>query len=455
MKRIFLSVFVKTMMVSYCFAFAANGKPSLTNLTDSGAVYGNPNYRTTTGLPVQEFIQLTDAEAEPLRRGTPLRWTDFEPTGFYLPANTQLKLTVDKLKGAALPQLLVGTVSLHKGVAIKTVPLSEGVNLIPANTIGGILWIRFTTIALPDSKVRITFNSGHQRMPVFIKNKTTAAQWNAQLDSCQTPEVLVVGDRVYNVYTRERALKYRTEGQDPNIVITGHDNFWNWENEFIGLDNSKPVHAIPVHNRILVTELLPSGGKGGAQNASDYRVGVNYPAPKNKVFTSNSLTMAGWGLWHEMGHIHNMLWRWSGLGEVTTNLPAHYVRENLKLPSRFETRWPLVKEYLSGTAKDKNFNKTKGGIKEVMFYQLRLAFGWDFYKEINKKYREKKPENKEDNAMKMRWFMLESCKVSGKNLTAFFKKWGFSTQEVPQSVYDEIAALGLPNPSVDPSTLID
>jgi hypothetical protein len=80
-----------------------------------------------------------------------------------------------------------------------------------------------------------------------------------------------------------------------------------------------------------------------------------------------------------------------------------------------------------------------------------MAFGDDFYKQLHKQTRTERP-NLSTTEQKMRYFMLKSCTISGKNLTVFFKRWGFS---VNQSVYTEIAALNLPQPSVEPSSLTD
>jgi hypothetical protein len=51
---------------------------------------------------------------------------------------------------------------------------------------------------------------------------------------------------------------------------------------------------------------------------------------------------------------------------------------------------------------------------------------------------------------KMRWLMLNDCKMRGKNLGDFFKKWGF---KVDASVYAEINALNLPAPATDLTAL--
>lgn len=58
---------------------------------------------------------------------------------------------------------------------------------------------------------------------------------------------------------------------------------------------------------------------------------------------------------------------------------------------------------------------------------------------------------------RIRWFMLKACKIIGKNLSPFFKKWGMklSTQSATDAVFTEITSLGLPTPLQDITLLKD
>jgi hypothetical protein len=85
-----------------------------------------------------------------------------------------------------------------------------------------------------------------------------------------------------------------------------------------------------------------------------------------------------------------------------------------------------------------------------MFHQLWLAYGDSFYQQLHKQTREENP-SLNDDAAKIRYFMLKACQISGRDLTAFFKKWGLQAD----TVYAEIAALQLRPPTTNPSTLTD
>jgi len=429
--------------------------------TIARSVYGNPNYKTTIGTNVQEFNQLPDGNAERLSRKTNYYWSDFDATGLYLPPNTSLNVTLTQLQGTGRPTLLIGTYARYQGISPRTVALNAGANTVAGDANGGIIWVRYTTTGTPNSRVRLTFNSGHRRMPVYIKNQTTQTAWNTQLSTYTTPDALLLGDRVYVNYDRNRAISYQP--QNNNQVLQALDAGWNEETRILGLDGSAG-NQLPVHNRILITEV--NAGPGAA-NATNYRLAIVTDDVKRGTFTPDVVNASGsgWGIWHEMGHVQQVQWRWSTLGEVTNNIFALAVEENvLRLPAnrlKRDNRWPGALAYVASTAANKNFNVDNGGhnvwTRLCMFQQLRLAYGYNFFITLHKRYRSQGLTWTDGtaNSTKMRWFMINACQISGRNLTNFFKKWGFTTPEVSQSVYTEITALGLPNPSPDPSTLQD
>lgn len=464
MKKMYTIIaLITTVMVSSisCQKATLTEQNSSTVLAPASATQGsNPDLLKTVGTDVQEFNELKDAEQERGRmRIKYWRWTDFDPTGFYIPANSTLTINVQQLAGTALPKLIIGTyyryMTAQQGDQAHIDPpifqLTAGVNTISSGKYGGMIWIRFTTTGIPSSKARITFNSGHQRVPVFIKNSTTQASWNEELSTYTSPDVLLIGDRVYQVYSRTKAQEFQP--QDNNAVLTTLDRVWNLENHLSGLDGSAPQHQVSVHNRILITETDRPSGLAWA-----YYYGVYFTSPYVNLMATNKVATEGWGIWHEMGHEHQQdVWTWDALGEVTNNIHALYVERSLGIsPSRLKrgNNWPAALAYLADNSASKDFNSNVTPINDpfirlCMFHQLWLAYGDNFYIQVHKKARTDNPTVSSD-IDKMRWFMLAACTISGKDLTNFFKKWGLKPGA---SVYSEIAALSLPQPTVDPSTL--
>jgi hypothetical protein len=431
----------------------------------ANAVTGNLSYSTTIGTNVQEFTELQDIQQEFGRMKMRVPWTNYEATGIYVAANTTFTVTVEQITGTRLPVMLVGTKlrAYDPGNPVET-QLIAGINNISSGQYGGLLWVKYNTTQTPNGKVRITFNSGHQRAAVFLKNITTQQDWDLQLATYAAPDVMLIGNRVIQVYSRSIAQSYQP--QDNNYVLSTADKIWDWENDISGLDGTAAQHQLPVHNRMLMVETL--------FQAHWYGVAVNhatayYPGASSEVFTQKIGAVEGWGVWHEFGHQHQQpSWYWGELTEVAVNIYSLKAERGLGIhPSRLkrDNIWPQVVTYLANTAATKNFNSTtdKGNwafTMLAMFHQLWLSYGDDFYIKLHKKTRIDNPVNNSEFD-KMRYFMLSSCQVSGRNLTNFFRKWAFKTATVNnsivslESVYTEIANLNLPQPSIEPSDLTE
>lgn len=408
---------------------------------------------STIGSTVQEFEEIKSSAAENTRLALGSYWTDFDPTGFYLPPNTTLQVNVEQLTGSTLPKILIGTYSRYQDKwNPQEIQLTAGVNEITADQYGGLVWVRFGTSGTPASRARITFVSGHVRAPVYIKSVTTTADWSDQLDTYSAvPDVTLVGDRVFFVYSRTRALDTKT--QDNDEVLAKADQTMDVEDELSGLDGSAPQHQPNANTRLLMTE---TDNADYWMMATYYRT-VYYTTAAPAAFTAAIGTVDGWGPWHELGHMHQQqAWKWSTLGEVTVNIYSLAVERAMGVtPSRLkrDNVWPTALTYLADTSTDKDFNAASMAngvwVRLCMFHQLWLAYGDSFYQQLHKETRLELPSVSTDEE-KMRYFMLKACTISGNNLTNFFRKWGFKVNE---SVYTEIAALGLPSPVTDPSTL--
>lgn len=413
----------------------------------------------SVGDSIQEFNEVLNGFDENKRAGLGGTWSDFSPTGYYLLPGDTVKLVVTQLAGSTLPKLLIGTYSRDTTrLDPRTVSLAAGLNTITDN-VGGMLWIRYITAGTPTAKVRITIKSGAVRVPVFFKNQTT--DWAAQLASySQAPDALLINDNVYLVWTRSRASNM-TE-TDANFVLQKIDLGINQgENYISGFDGSTADHLPPVHKILGVESNKP--GVWGA--ATWYRI-LFAPGFIDEGISAATIVNSGWGVWHEIGHMHQQpAWTWSGLGEVTVNIYTLAAERAIGGNGVNRLKGSITNNalsYLASTDPNKNFNATSGTINDpfvrlMMFHQLWLAFGDSFYINLHKQSRIEKPafgntDDPANNAVRMRYFMLKACNISGKDLSYFFRKWALP---VAQSVYDEIAALNLPVPTVDPTTLTD
>src|SRR6218665_30984 len=397
-----------------------------------------PDNPSETSLPLEQtFAPLLSAGAEKDRLFNRMHHSDFWFNGFYAHTNNTLKVETTHA-----PSLLIGTYSRYKATGDpQVVKLKAGKNAV-AVKFGGLIYVRPETSA----SVNVKFVSGQKNAPYFKLGKTTEADWIKQLDAlAEAPDVLLEGKLVMMVMSRQRAIEYKDE--DHAAILNAADSILSWEAEIAGLDGSKPEHRrSPL--RFLMTE---TDGTSPYMYATSYRTAYS---PDGCPFAFTKKIMSeGWGPWHEIGHQHQQNWTWNEVIEVTVNIFSLQAERKFGLTSRLKREKVWAKNmdpYLAKPVRNYNTDPNLGAFGRLcLFQQLRLAFGDSFFKKLHQKAREEKPPLPND-AARMRYFMLTACKVSEKNLTVFFQRWGMP---VPQSVYDEIAALNLPSPAAEPSAL--
>ncbi|MGN6509755.1 MAG: M60 family metallopeptidase [Chitinophaga sp.] len=387
--------------------------------------------------------------AEAKRLGQSFPASDFTPTGFYLPPNATLKVNVEQVSGDKLPVLLVGTYSRYTSKwNPQEVQLKTGENTV-IDPLGGLLYLRFTATAPGSSSAKVRFVSGQKPVPFYQLGKTTHTDWMEALKIMKdVPDVQLVSNRTIMVASRANALAYQVEDQDALLRLA--DRVINIEDSISGLDGSAPSENVNVH-KYLMTE---------TDNADYYMVATWYRTAYYQntlaaVLTVNGLGKDGWGPWHELGHMHQQgAWTWGALGEVTVNVYSLAVERKFGItPSRLkkDNVWPKVDTYFAKPDAERDFNGdgTDVWVRLCMFHQLWMAYGDAFYHRLHKAARQEKPVLADD-AAKMKWFMLTACSISGHDLSGFFRQWGMRPGE---RAYTAIAALNLPAPATDPSTL--
>lgn len=396
--------------------------------------------------------ELPGGQKEAQRLAQNFRASDFSPTGFYLPPGGTVTLNLSFIKGAHSPVLLVGTYSRYQDKwNPSSYTLNAGNNTITDAT-GGILYIRFVNDE-PDSQVQIKFISGFKPIPFFQSGKTTAAEWSAMLDSIKdVPDVQLVGKKTMITHSYSNAIKYQTD--DRQALVDLADRVIILEDSISGLFGADPLDQPNVH-RYLLTE---SDHPDYYMAATWYRTWYRTTDAVSAILSANNLT---WGPWHELGHMHQQgSWTWSELTEVTVNIYSLAVQKALGLSSRLkaDNTWGETQKYLAKPDSEKNFNASSVSVwvKLCLFQQLKLAFGEPFYHQLHRAARREMNRPTTTDG-KIKWFLLQSSKISGKDLSGFFKKWGLqlSTPTLTDAAYSELAALKLPVPDTDITNLTD
>ena len=406
-----------------------------------------------TNLQLNEVASAAYESDRLLNTPTP----DFRATGFYAPAHAQLKLNVEGVPAAnSKLVLLVGTYSRYNngGRDPTSYSLKPGSNTLTVGNFGGLVYIQYTVYANPADTHALTFTFGEGFVPTphYVLGKTTKANWKTQLSTyTSTPDVVMESKRAFMVFSRENALAWQDNDQD--LVLNTADLILDAEANISGLDGSSEKHRRNT-NQFLMTQ-----AEDGWMYATNFRTAFSANAAKF-AFTpliTGKLPNSGdaWGIWHELGHLHQQPWTWSGLGEVTVNIYSLAAKRTLGVtPAGLanDTAKKSTLDYLAQANAGKNFNTDNISVwvKLYMFHQLWLAYGDSFYQQLHKITRKEKP-TLDTDAKKMGYFMLKACVISGKDLTVFFKKWGLQAD----AVYADIAALNLSSPDTDPSTLTD
>lgn len=401
---------------------------------------------TMVSRTVWELTQIPNIATETGRIKTSLQVADFEPVGLRATANTPLVLNVEQVSGSGLPKLIVGT---YDRQTVTTYDLVAGVNTI-TNANGGDLYLQYSSAAPSDNnKIRVTFQSGYQLMPLYRLGATTHQEWLDMLAAdTASPNVTLIANRVFIVVSQVKAEQYQNENQD--TLLTLMDRVMKAEGDISGLDNSSPLHAPFSRNKLMMLEKA----SGNPDATSLGRVRIPTGSIHWILSPSYILEDGGWGVFHELGHHHqHSAWTWSTCIEVCVNIYSLAAKRAIHPGQQgmSTSDWNSIMNYLAQPQASKNFNAGSVSLfmRLGMFHQLWLAYGDAFYHTLHKRVRAEAPSSGTDE-VEMRTFMLYACQISGHNLGQFFRNWGLN---VNQSVYDEINALGYPAPATDPSSL--
>lgn len=349
---------------------------------------------TPQGRPVRLTVTARPAaEAERLRLGQALRGSEFQPTGLYVPAGTPLSLTVQPHDGL-LPTLWIGAWDYYGEITEpRSYPLTAGANTV-TDPHGGPVYL---TLTGRGERAGVLVRSGAVPMPVFTLGRTSDADYQRQLDTLTaSPYVELHAPHTIMTLTREGALLYRDE--DHAALLGLVETIIDSHARISGLDGSKPVHrrkAGPYH----FTEVskVPTGV--GAYATHGYN---GFPrAYLDRATTVEGLRTRGWGLYHELGHLHQqMAYKPGGLTEVTVNIYSLAAQRTLKQPSNLLTVDPKTGLTYFQSARQKfgtaglTYEKSFGAYEKLVpLRQLELAFGDDFWPRMHKLVREENPQS--------------------------------------------------------------
>jgi hypothetical protein len=192
---------------------------------------------------------------------------------------------------------------------------------------------------------------------------------------------------------------------------------------------------------------------------------MSFPPPiQDRMLTVEGLRMRGWGIYHELGHQHQQItYKPSSLTEVTVNIYSLAVnavfatkygqQPRLHAPDAKTglTPWQSAPGKLRSPGV--NYGTTFDPYEKlVMFEQLRLAFGNQFWPDLHKLVRVERPYAGEytDEVLRLRNLVVLCSRTAVHDLSDFFRAWGVP---VDAEATAQLAALHLTPPTTDPSAI--
>jgi hypothetical protein len=396
---------------------------------------GNPDLMYTRALPSKNWIS----------------------TGLYAPPGKDITINIPEGVENISVQIGSHDDDLNGLSEWKRVPnivhfkkLTPGTNVI-SSPYGGLIYFIPMMTETPDQQTDFSI-SGALEAPFFEIGKTTEQEWQEiRARGATVPFGELKGEKLIITLPSE----YLLELEDPERIMSLWDEIIADYDRLAGLDTKAEVpnkkHPIPF--RIVLDKQI----KGGLMHAG-YPIMVpieygstNYAASiLNETYIKND----AWGFWHEIGHEYQQApWTWGDLGEVTVNLFSLLTQEKFNNPSRLlditngKDSYDRALEFVTDPNPEKLYKQLGNFERLVMFQQLRMVFGWDFYTSIFTIYREM-PDDQlpATNQQMIDTFVTVASKTAGENLVEYFSKWGIYCSNDAQSL---IESLNLPEPETE------
>lgn len=347
-------------------------------------------------------------------------------TGLYAPAGETLTVVVPQRIDI---QIGAHTDTLEWVETLKRMPditstqsLSAGTHLI-SSAYGGLIY--FKAPSEGDSfEVKIV---GAVESPYFVLGSTSDKSWVEQLKSTGAPWAELNSGRVILTIPTEIAKQVL----NPTLLMNTWNTIIATEEELAGLSPSEvfPHQSPKVPWRVVVDAQLSYGFM-----YAGYPIMAHSADSALNFINPETLKHSEWGIWHEFGHNYQIdAMTWTDVIEVTNNLYALYVEEKFDNPSRLNapnditglTPYESVKMYMERPIEEREFGELDYFERLVMFDELRRIYGWSFYRELHKAYRELKPESIPQNDFeKIQLFIDLTSTIANKDLSPFFRQWG-------------------------------
>jgi hypothetical protein len=431
--------------------YIANGCPIPGQpVTLSGAQI-DPATRTTTVnvLPISPTYRDV--------RKSNFPWTDYRSTGTYASPNETINIAVGAVPAGTQVEAFIGVWSQGEGVNTAfTYPvlfqLAANATTAIAAPNGGPVYVRATN-PVKGGSATFQITSGGTAMPFFLLGRDNHAQFLAALNSpTATPYLEMVSHRAIVTFKTDKVRAALAAAPATNVarIAVIFDRLLASHDTVSGLDNSSAYDVQDDHPLHYTSHADPAW----YFFAFIYRTA--YAQDFARVLFTDTITSEepGWGVWHETGHMYQGAWEWNDLTEVSVNIYSLEFGKKIGVPNRltlydYDGAVPGVKYWeraLQLRAAGYAFTPNDVLFKLVMFWQLRLAYGENFYGNLHKLYRN--PATRPvltDDASRKQQFIVAASRIAGQDLRAYLSGWGIVATAATDA---QVVALGLPAANV-------
>ncbi len=347
-------------------------------------------------------------------------WCGYQPTGLTIAEGETFAVYVEAGYGDPVPDLVINDLKCGNWNRQARFTLSRGRNYLKA-PISGILYLENRTAPNPENLPIIHIEDAHF-MPFFQLGKTTAKEWIQMWREINLYGMAELSsEHILITASIENMTRWL---DDPARLLNEYEFLADRYAELMGFSDKdeNAVHHRPrcVMHLTEVDHMF--------MYATAFRTAFHRDAMK-PVLNSADFLNDGWGPWHELGHIHQMPhYCFDGMTEVTVNIYSLHMQTSLKQKARIDTPEMQKKltEYFARSSR--NYHEEEDVfMKLAMFWQLKMAFGKDFFPKLHRHYRENPLDLSDDNE-KVQYFMKIASEISGYDLEPFFTAWGLPVE---------------------------
>ena len=308
-------------------------------------------------------------------------------------------------------------------------PLSPGVNKLKVRNKGLVYLFYHTPDWQTAPQVKIHFATGKVN-GYFDSQKHQASDWPRLLSAAVDDYFDLLGEHAHLTFPTNDLKTYAADNGDK--LINAYDDLVRLEKEFMGLMKYNRPTVNRAYFHAMYTSYMYSTSYRTAYNVSGADV-------KRAILDLKQFKLSPWGPAHETGHTFQTRpgFKWHGMTEVTNNVHSLYVQTQWGNASRLESENMGRYNNRYENAYHNSFVKKaahpgEGDVfcKLVPLWQLQLYFAnargnADVYKDLYEKIRTS-PDKSTPGEQQLEFTKI-MCDITGRDLTRFFRLWGFYT----------------------------